>query len=392
MKAVLKNKKILLGITGSVAAYKSIELTRRLVEEGASVQVVMTDAASRFATPLSFEVASRQKVYSDMFADPMSHISLPSDADVFVVAPATANSIGKFAQGIADDLLSTCMLSFRGKIVIAPAMNWRMFENPVFRKNMESLRSLGMLQVGPGTGNLACGDNAVGRMADVAEIIEAVRSALSTKDFSGKKFVVTAGPTREYIDPVRFLSNRSSGKMGFAIARAAMRRGAAVTLITGPTHLDPPPNAEVVAVETAAEMREAVLRSVGCDVLVMTAAVADFSPAARGEQKIEKGDSLTLELLKTADILAEIGAMQKKPVLVGFSAETGPDIERARRKGIEKKVDIMVFNNVLSPGSGFDVDTNEITIISKDGTISVPLTTKDGAAEALLDRVAHLFP
>jgi phosphopantothenoylcysteine decarboxylase/phosphopantothenate--cysteine ligase len=392
MKAVLKNKKILLGITGSVAAYKSIELTRRLVEEGASVQVVMTDAASRFATPLSFEVASRQKVYSDMFADPMSHISLPSDADVFVVAPATANSIGKFAQGIADDLLSTCMLSFRGKIVIAPAMNWRMFENPVFRKNMESLRSLGMLQVGPGTGNLACGDNAVGRMADVAEIIEAVRSALSTKDFSGKKFVVTAGPTREYIDPVRFLSNRSSGKMGFAIARAAMRRGAAVTLITGPTHLDPPPNAEVVAVETAAEMREAVLRSVGCDVLVMTAAVADFSPAARGEQKIEKSDSLTLELLKTADILAEIGAMQKKPVLVGFSAETGPDIERARRKGIEKKVDIMVFNNVLSPGSGFDVDTNEITIISKDGTISVPLTTKDGAAEALLDRVAHLFP
>ncbi len=389
---MLKNKKILLGITGSVAAYKSIELTRRLVEEGASVQVVMTDAASRFATPLSFEVASRQKVYSDMFADPMSHISLPSDADVFVVAPATANSIGKFAQGIADDLLSTCMLSFRGKIVIAPAMNWRMYENPVFRKNMESLRSLGMLQVGPGTGNLACGDNAVGRMADVAEIIEAVRSALSTKDFSGKKFVVTAGPTREYIDPVRFLSNRSSGKMGFAIARAAMRRGAAVTLITGPTHLDPPPNAEVVAVETAAEMREAVLRSVGCDVLVMTAAVADFSPAARGEQKIEKGDSLTLELLKTADILAEIGAMQKKPVLVGFSAETGLDIERARRKGIEKKVDIMVFNNVLSPGSGFDVDTNEITIISKDGTISVPLTTKDGAAEALLDRVAHLFP
>ena len=389
---MLKNKKILLGITGSVAAYKSIELTRRLVEEGASVQVVMTDAASRFATPLSFEVASRQKVYSDMFADPMSHISLPSDADVFVVAPATANSIGKFAQGIADDLLSTCMLSFRGKIVIAPAMNWRMFENPVFRKNMESLRSLGMLQVGPGTGNLACGDNAVGRMADVAEIIEAVRSALSTKDFSGKKFVVTAGPTREYIDPVRFLSNRSSGKMGFAIARAAMRRGAVVTLITGPTHLDPPPNAEVVAVETAAEMREAVLRSVGCDVLVMTAAVADFSPAARGEQKIEKGDSLTLELLKTADILAEIGAMEKKPFLVGFSAETGPDIERARRKGIEKKVDIMVFNNVLSPGSGFDVDTNEITIISKDGTISVPLTTKDGAAEALLDRVAHLFP
>jgi phosphopantothenoylcysteine decarboxylase/phosphopantothenate--cysteine ligase len=392
MKAVLKNKKILLGITGSVAAYKSIELTRRLVEEGASVQVVMTDAASRFATPLSFEVASRQKVYSDMFADPLSHISLPSDADVFVVAPATANSIGKFAQGIADDLLSTCMLSFRGKIVIAPAMNWRMYENPVFRKNMESLRSLGALQVGPGTGNLACGDNAVGRMADVAEIIEAVRSALSTKDFSGRKFVVTAGPTREYIDPVRFLSNRSSGKMGFAIARAAMRRGAAVTLITGPTHLDSPPNAEVVAVETAAEMREAVLRSVGCDVLVMTAAVADFAPAARGEQKIEKGDSLTLKLVKTPDILAEIGAMQKKPFLVGFSAETGPDIERARRKGIEKKVDIMVFNNVLSPGSGFDVDTNEITIISKDGIISVPLTTKDGAAEALLDRVAHLFP
>ena len=388
---MLKNKKILLGITGSVAAYKSIELTRRLVEEGASVQVVMTDAASRFATPLSFEVASRQKVYSDMFADPLSHIDLPSDADVFVVAPATANSIGKFAHGIADDLPSACMLSYRGKVVIAPAMNWRMYENPVFRKNMDALRSLGMVQVGPGTGSLACGDNAVGRMAEVDEIIEAIRSVLSTQDFSGKKVVVTAGPTREYIDPVRFISNRSSGKMGFAVARAAMRRGAAVTLITGPTNLGPPPNAEVITVETAAEMREAVFRSLECDVLVMTAAVADFSPAARGEQKIEKCDALTLELVKTPDILSEIGAMHQKPILVGFSAETGPDIERARRKGIEKGVDIMVFNDVLSPGSGFDVDTNEITILGQNESISVPLTTKDGAAEALLDRVAHLF-
>lgn len=390
-RAVLKSKKILLGVTGSIAAYKAVELTRRLVEEGAFVHVIMTAAARKFVTPLSFEVASRQNVCFDMFADPMSHITLPSDADLMAVAPATANSIGKFANGIADDLLSACMLSFRGKTVIAPAMNWRMFENSIVQKNLLYLVSQGMIQVGPEKGSLACGEDAAGRMADVSEIIEAIRLALSKKDLSGRKIVVTAGPTREYLDPVRFISNRSSGKMGFAIARAAARRGAAVTLISGPTHLQRLSTAEFVSVETASEMRDAVLGNLQSDVLIMAAAVADFSPAEREDGKVWKSDALTLDLVKTPDILLEVGSREKRPFLVGFSAETGPDIGRAKKKRIEKGADIMVFNNVVSPGSGFDVDTNEITIIDEGGITSLPLMTKDEVAELLLDRVSNLF-
>ncbi len=235
---MLKNKNILLGVTGSIAVYKSVDLVRRLTEEGASVQVIMTDASRRFITPLSFEIVSRNRVFTDTFQDPLSHISLTSDADLMVVAPATANSLGKFAGGIADDMLSTCFLSFKGKTIIAPAMNWRMYENPVFQKNLRYLASLGVIQVGPEKGSLACGDDAVGRMSDVSDILEGVRSALTRKDLSGKRIMVTAGPTREYMDPVRFMSNRSSGKMGYAIARAALRRGAEVILISGPSSVE----------------------------------------------------------------------------------------------------------------------------------------------------------
>ncbi|HXX57066.1 MAG TPA: bifunctional phosphopantothenoylcysteine decarboxylase/phosphopantothenate--cysteine ligase CoaBC [Thermodesulfovibrionales bacterium] len=388
---MLKSRKILLGLTGSVAVYKAVELARRLTEEGAAVHVVMTSAAKNFITPLSLEVSSQNRVHSDLYVDPMSHISLTADADLFVVAPATANSIGKFAQGIADDLLSTCMLSFKGPVVIAPAMNWRMYENPIFRKNLDYLLSRGFLQVGPERGILACGEEAVGRMAEVPEIIETIKSALSRQDLSGKRFVVTSGPTREYVDPVRFISNRSSGKMGYAVARAAARRGAKVTLISGPTQIKPPASAEVIFVETAAELREAVLGNLRCDVLVMAAAVADFAPIRRRDTKIEKSDGLKLELRRTPDILSELGAMRRKPLLVGFSAETGPHVKRAENKGRKKGVDIMVFNNVLSTGSGFDVDTNEITIIGKEGMTSLPLMTKDEAADALLDRISDLF-
>jgi len=391
MKAVLKSRKILLGVTGSVAVYKAVELTRRLTEEGAAVHVVMTDAARNFVTPLTFEVVSRNKVSIDLFADPMSHISLASDADLFVLAPATANSIGKFANGIADDLLSTCMLSFRGPAVIAPAMNWRMYENPVFRKNLDYLLSQGFFRVGPEQGSLACGEEAVGRMADVQDIMETIRSALSRKDLAGRKVVVTSGATREYLDPVRFISNRSSGKMGYAIARTAARRGAKVTLISGPTQITPPGSAEIISIETASELREAVLGNLHCDALVMAAAVADFTPVRKSDRKIEKADGLRLELAKTPDILSEVGAMRRRPVLVGFSAETGPHLERAEQKGRKKGVDIMVFNNVISPGSGFDVDTNEITIIEKDGMTSLPLLSKDEAADAILDKISHLF-
>lgn len=388
----LKNRRVLLGVTGSIAAYKSLDLARRLIDSGASVRVVMTDAALRFVTPLSFETITGNRVHSDLFDDPLCHITLTADADVLVVAPATANSIAKFRHGIADDLLSTIFLSQKAPVVLAPAMNWRMYENPVVIGNLGSLVSRGAIQVGPEEGSLACGEEGKGRMASVEEIVEAIRAALSVKDLSGRHVVVTAGPTREYLDPVRFLSNRSSGRMGFAIARAALRRGAGVTLISGPVQLTPPSTAHAVRVETASEMRSAVLGAlVGCDVLVMAAAVSDFSPAERAPGKIEKGSLASLALAKTPDILAEVGAMAERPLLVGFSAETGDNTERAERKRTGKNADLMVFNDVSAPGSGFDVDTNEITLLGKAGAERLPLLSKDEAADRILDRVAELL-
>lgn len=390
---MLKNKKILLGVTGSVAAHKAVDLARRLVEEGACVRVIMTEAAGRFVSPLSFEVASRNAVSTDIFHDPLSHTSLTADADLMVIAPATANIIGKYACGIADDMLSTCLLSYRGRVVIAPAMNWRMYENPVLRKNLSYLASLGVVQVGPEKGSLACGEEAIGRMSEVHEIIEAIRSSITAKDFSGKKIIVTAGPTREYIDPVRFISNRSSGKMGYAIAGAALRRGASVVLISGPSNVTPPYGARLVSVETAEEMRESVVRNLrGSSVLIMAAAVSDFSPESRSRKKIDKSRGLALKLRKTPDILSEIANLRKRPFLVGFAAETGPDLTRARKKFIEKGADMFVFNDVTSPGSGFDVDTNKITIIEKGGESSFPLLSKDEVADLLLDRIVHFIP
>lgn len=395
MTVTLQNRKILLGVTGSVAAYKALDLTRRLKEAGASVSVIMTDASRKFVTPLSFEIASRNKVFSGMFDDPLSHITLAADADLMVVAPATANIIGKFANGIADDLLSAVKLSFRGPVLLAPAMNWRMYENPVFKKNLIALLDGGALQVGPEKGGLACGEEGVGRMAEAVDIIEAIRSAFSVKDMSGAKVLVTAGPTREYLDPVRFISNRSSGKMGYALARAAMRRGAAVTLVSGSSCLVPPKGVEFISVDTSSEMREAVsARLKDCNVLIMAAAVADFSPEIKRDEKMEKADELNLKFVKTCDILSAAGSMAaslaRKPVLVGFAAETGSDISRAKKKLTDKSADIMVFNNIKAAGSGFDVDTNEITIIEKDKVTPLPLMTKDEAAEAVLDSVVKL--
>lgn len=387
----LKNKKILLGVSGSVAVHRSIDLTRRLTEAGASVHVIMTQNSQRFVTPLSFEVASGNKVHTDAFADPLSHISLPAGADLMLLAPATANIIGKFANGIADDMLSTCLLSFRGKTIIAPAMNWRMYENPIFMMNLERLLALGIVQIGPEKGVLACGEEALGKMSDVADIIEGVRTAFSKQDLAGKKILVTAGPTREYIDPVRFMSNRSSGKMGFAVARASSRRGAEVVLISGPSAQRPAPRVRLESVETAGEMRDAVFGNLnGCDIVIMTAAVADFTPLKRSRAKIEKRRGLTLELKATPDILSELGSAKKRPFLVGFAAETGDSTARARRKLAVKGADMIIFNDVTSPGSGFDVDTNRITVIDRCGETSFPLMTKGDAADALLDRIVHL--
>ena len=388
---MLRNKSILLGVTGGVAAYKSLDLIRRLREEGSSVTVIMTGAAKNFVTPLSLEVASGHKVYADIFSDPLSHITLPANADIFVIAPATANIIGKFANGIADDLLSTCLLSFRGKIVIAPAMNWRMYENPIFQKNLKTLLSLGFIQVGPEKGSLACGEEGIGKMADVPDIIESLKSAFANRDLLNEKILVTAGPTREYLDPVRFLSNRSSGKMGYAIARAALRRGAEVTLISGPSSLDKPKGVHFISVETAGEMFTAVTSELSSStVLIMAAAVSDFMPAEMSQVKLEKSEKLILHLERSPDIIAAAGKKKKKPFIIGFAAETGRKTENAKRKLKEKNMDMIIFNDVTEAGSGFDVDTNKVMIIEGEKEISLPVLSKDAVADAILDRMVKI--
>jgi len=390
-RKVLRNKSILLGITGGVSAYKSIDLIRRLREEGALVTVIMTEAAKHFVTPLSIEVASRNKVFSDLYADPMAHISLPAGTDIIVVAPATANIIGKFAHGIADDLLSLSFLSFKGKVVIAPAMNWRMYENPVFRRNLDTLLNLGVIQVGPEKGSLACGEEGIGRMAEVPDIIETTKGALTIKDLTDENIMVTAGPTREYLDPVRFLSNRSSGKMGYALARAALRRGAQVTLISGPSSLPQPKGVTFIPVDTAGDMHSAVNRELASStILIMSAAVSDFMPAEKSGEKIDKTGKLFLKLTATPDILSSVGKKKNRPFIVGFAAETGRKLDTARKKLRDKNMDLIVFNDVTEAGSGFDVETNKVVLIDKKKESGLPLLNKDDVADAILDRIVEL--
>jgi len=390
-RKVLKNKSILLGVTGGVAAYKAIDLTRRLREEGSSVTVVMTEAAKNFVTPLSLEVASQNRVCSDLYSTPMAHITLPAQADIMVIAPATANIIGKFAKGIADDLLSTSFLSYRGKVIIAPSMNWRMYEHPVFQGNLNSLLSIGVIQVGPEKGNLACGEEGMGRMADVSDIIETVKSALTQKDLLNEKILVTAGPTREYLDPVRFLSNRSSGKMGYAIAKAALRRGAEVTLISGYSSLHRPKGIKFVSVETADDMLHAVNRELpSSTMLIMSAAVSDYMPAERAQEKFGKSGKLLLKISRTPDIISAVSKKKSRPFIIGFAAETGWKIENAKRKLKEKNMDMIVFNDVTEAGSGFDVDTNRVVIIDKEKEFELPLLSKDSVADAIFDRMIEI--
>lgn len=388
----LKSKNILLGVTGSVAAYKAIELARKLTVNEALVNVIMTNASTRFATPLSFKTALSGKVYFDLFEEPMAHISLVRDADVMLVAPATANIIGKFASGIADDLLSTCLLSYMGTTVIAPAMNWRMYKNPTVARNLNYLKEHGVIEVPPREGMLACGEEGIGRMADIDDILDEVWSAVAERDFLDKKIVVTAGPTREHLDLVRFISNRSSGKMGYALARAAKLRGAKVTLISGPSSLNPPVGIKFIPVISAEEMRKNVLKEVrGASAVIMAAAVADFAPEKNvNTDKLDKAKFKgPLKVIKTPDILSELGAKKKRPVLVGFAAEAGRKLERARKKFKRKGVDIMVFNDITEPGSGFENDTNKIVIMDRSGDTEHPLLKKTAAADVILDRLAQ---
>jgi phosphopantothenoylcysteine decarboxylase/phosphopantothenate--cysteine ligase len=391
VRIILKNKSVLLGITGGVAAYKTVDLVRRLKDEEVSVTVVMTEAACRFITPLSLEIASQNRVLTSLFDEPMAHINVPASADVMIIAPATANTISKCANGTADDLLSTCFLSFGGTVIIAPSMNWRMYENAAVQDNLEKLCERGIVQIGPQRGSLACGEEGQGRMSDVTDIVEAVKSALTRKDLKGENIVVTAGPTREYIDPVRFISNRSSGKMGIAIAKAARSRGASVTLISGPSSLKQPVDIKFIQVETSREMLSSVKSQMkNATVLVMTAAVSDLRPDRTFASKIEKSEKFSLTLRQTHDIISEVSRARKVPFIIGFAAETGKHLKRAKRKMTDKRMDMIVFNNVLEPGSGFEVDTNKIVIIDKHGETRPGILHKDECAHIILDRMIKI--
>jgi phosphopantothenoylcysteine decarboxylase/phosphopantothenate--cysteine ligase len=389
---VLEKKNILLGVTGSIAAYKAVDLARRLADEGARVTVVMTESAGRFVSPLTFETALGKPAYTSLFEGYLSHISLVKDSHLLIIAPATANTINKLACGIADNLLTTLWLAYKGPSLIAPAMNSIMYRNPIVKKNIKSLSAMGIQFIGPASGSLACGEEGEGRMADISGIIEAARFSLSPKDLSGHTILVTAGPTREPLDPIRFLSNRSSGKMGFAVAKAACRRGAAVTLISGPTEQETPEGIRFIPVERAVDMEKAVKKNLPkATAVIMTAAVSDFSPATEKKRKIPKTDMFSLELAKTPDILKRIGKSKGNRLLIGFAAESGRDIRKAREKLKSKNLDLIVLNDISREGAGFDTDTNIVTLINRRGeTTDYPLMKKEEVANLILDTVAAL--
>ena len=392
-----------LGVTGGIGAYKAVELVRLLQKRGHRVQVVMTRAARRFVGPLTFEAITREPVITNQFAPGINaeieHIALASGMDLLVVAPATANIIGKFAGGIADDFLSALYLATRAPVLLAPAMNTNMWTHPAVQANLVALRARGVRIVDPGEGYLACGWVGAGRLAE-PEVIAAEADAWvrgAAPSLAGRRVLVTAGPTIEDIDAVRFLGNRSSGRMGFAVAAEARARGAHVTLVAGPTPVEPPAVDVLARVRNAAEMQAAVAEHAGhADIVVMAAAVADYTPAGGpAAAKIEKGGSITLQLERTGDILAELGRRRgdaRTPVLVGFAAQTGDPVGPARRKLEQKRVDLVVANDVSEPGSGFDVDTNRVTLVARDEPDeALPLLSKQDVARALLDRAERLL-
>jgi phosphopantothenoylcysteine decarboxylase/phosphopantothenate--cysteine ligase len=393
---------IALGVTGGIGAYKAVEVARGLQKRGHEVAAVMTAAATRFVGPVTFEAITRRHVITDQFepganAD-IEHIALASSIDLLLIAPATANILAKLAHGIADDFLSTLYTATTAPVLVAPAMNSQMFAHEAVRRNLDTLAARGVRFVEPGEGYLACGWIGKGRLAEPDEIVAAAESVLRPAGpLRGTRVVVTAGPTFEDLDPVRYLGNRSSGRMGFALAGEAARRGASVTLIAGPASIAPPPVDEVVRVRGAAEMHGAVLQHAErADVVIMAAAVADYTPERRADQKISKrDDQLTLVLRKTPDILADLGARRtasgRGPLLVGFAAETESVIARAAAKREAKQVDLIVANDVSREDAGFEVDTNAVTIVSGDGPETLPLQPKDRVAMAILDRIEQLL-
>ncbi|HJZ64471.1 MAG TPA: bifunctional phosphopantothenoylcysteine decarboxylase/phosphopantothenate--cysteine ligase CoaBC, partial [Candidatus Acidoferrum sp.] len=395
--------RITLGVTGGVAAYKAAELVRRLQQEGFSVQVVMTKSAREFVTPLTFAALSGQKVITDLFAESggeanlesaIEHIAVAQRTDLLLVAPATADVIAKFARGIADDFLTTLHLASTAPVVLAPAMNVNMWNHPAMQENLEMLRARGVHVVQPDEGYLACGMTGPGRLAGQEAIVAAAKEALKLKhDLEGEMLLVTAGPTCEDLDPVRYITNRSSGKMGYAVAEAAARRGARVVLISGPTSLDAPASVERVCVRTALEMQEAVRQHFsGTTIAIFAAAVADYRPAEPFSQKMKRSkDPVTLKLEPNPDILASIAKEKGSRLIVGFAAETDHVAENARKKLTAKNADLIVANDVTVEGAGFDLDTNVVTLLARDGRdLPLPKLTKREVAERVLDEVVRL--
>ena len=393
---MLKGKTVLLGVSGSIAAYKTAYLASALKKLNADVHVLMTRNATNFINPITFETLTGNKCLVDTFDRnfefSVEHVSLAKAADVCMIAPASANVIGKLAHGIADDMLTTTVMACTCRKILAPAMNTRMYENPILQDNLKILEHYGMEVIRPATGYLACGDTGAGKMPEPDILLEYIlREAAYEKDLKGKKILVTAGPTQEAMDPVRFITNHSSGKMGYAIARAAAFRGAQVTLVTGPVHLAPPLFAETVPVVSARDMFEAVAaRSGEQDIIIKAAAVADYTPAETASEKVKKKDGdLSIPLKRTQDILAWLGENRREgQFLCGFSMETEHLLENSRAKLEKKHVDMIAANNLKTEGAGFGTDTNRITLITRDGDTELPLMTKEEAAHRILTEIA----
>jgi phosphopantothenoylcysteine decarboxylase / phosphopantothenate---cysteine ligase len=397
-----KSMKIALGVTGGIAAYKAAEIVRQLQDRGIRVQVVMTHAAQEFVRPLTFAALSGEKVITSMFSpaegntpnidSAIEHIAVAQSIDVLLVAPATADVLAHFALGIASDFLTTLYLATTAPVVVAPAMNVNMWNHPATQANLQILRQRGVKIVEPGAGYLACGMTGAGRLAENEAIVAAVMEALgASQDLNGETVLITAGPTRERIDPVRYLTNRSSGRMGYAMAEAALRRGARVLLVSGPTSLTPPGAAELTRVESTEEMRDAVLKLLPqTTVVIKTAAVSDYRPKAAAGQKIKRKGPMTLDLEATPDILKELSLKKSSQLVVGFAAETENVLENARQKLVSKNLDAIVVNDVSREGVGFESDRNAVTIISRDEVVEVPETTKWEVAQRVMDQIVRL--
>ncbi|PKF87339.1 bifunctional phosphopantothenoylcysteine decarboxylase/phosphopantothenate--cysteine ligase CoaBC [Bacillus sp. BA3] len=399
---MLIDKKVLLCVTGGIAVYKAAALTSKLTQEGAHVKVIMSESAREFVTPLTFQALSRNDVYTDTFDEKdssvIAHIDLADWADIILLAPATANVIGKVANGIADDMITTTLLATEAPVWVAPAMNVHMYAHPAVQKNMETLRSFGYQFIEPGEGYLACGYVGKGRLEEPETIVEHLNRYFDERKshqqpLKGKKYLITAGPTREAIDPVRYVTNHSSGKMGYALAEKAIEMGAEVTLITGPVNLSPPSKAKVIPVVSAADMYDAVFDQFdSSDVVIMTAAVADYKPKIYHDQKMKKqpGENV-MEFERTKDILMELGENKTHQFLVGFAAETNNVEEYARGKLAKKNADMIVANNVTAPGAGFGTDTNIVTIYNKDGSATeLPKMSKADIAKSILAEVSRM--